>query len=305
MLVRHIPVLLGETIAALRLSPDSNVVDGTLGDGGHTEKILEATGPHGKLLGLDADVESLLRAKSFLYRFAGRAEFVHANFAQLQAIVTARHFQPVHGVLLDLGWSSPQFAERGRGFSFETDEPLDMRYGQSPVEGGQTAAEILNTFSPTELSGIFRRYGEEKLHREIAAAIVAARKTSAFQTTKQLVTVILETYRHKLKSTKEVPWVGGLHPATKVFQALRLEVNHELQALESVLPQALQILAPGGRLAVITFHSLEDRIVKQFFQTKDNKTLRLVYKKPVIAGADELKSNPRARSAKLRVAEKI
>lgn len=305
--MRHIPVLSTEVLTALALKPNANVIDGTLGDGGHSEAMLEQTAPEGKVLGIDADPESLLRAKQHLYRFGDRVRYVRSNFANIATIIAEEQFGPVSAILLDLGWSSPQFAERGRGFSFEKDEPLDMRF--SPDFTGAdtlTAATIVNSYSADELSQTFRQFGEEDLHREIAQAIVFARKAAPINTTKHLVEVILDTYRKKLNSTKEIPWIGGIHPATKVFQALRIAANRELEVLKEVLPQAFEALQPGGRLAVITFHSLEDRIVKHYFKNIElTKQAVWVNKKPIEAGEEELKNNPRARSAKLRVVEKL
>lgn len=304
-MARHVPVLLETVLESLQLKSGDNVVDCTLGDGGHSEAMLEKTAPAGKLLGIDADPESLLRAKQYLYRFEERTRFVRDNFVNLEKIIKSEQFGPVNKILIDLGWSSPQFAERGRGFSFEQDEPLDMRYAGS--QGAEeTAAQIINTYSEDELHKIFKTFGEEKLSREIAEAIVRARKNQPIERTGQLVEIILAVYREKLHSTKEVPWIGGLHPATKVFQALRMTVNKELDVIKTVLPAAVAALAPGGRLAVIAFHSGEDRIVKQYFAEATRKKLvTLVNKKPLIATEDEAKNNPRARSAKLRVVEKI
>lgn len=309
MIMRHEPVLLKETIEFLRLSPDMRVIDCTVGDGGHAEGILAATAPAGKLLALDADPESLLRAKQFLYPFRERVVFVRDNFRQLRAIAERAGFSSVQAILMDLGWSSPQFAERERGFSFQTDEPLDMRYdaGESRITNreSRTAADLLNTLSEMELEKIFRTYGEENLSREIAKEIIERRNEQAIERTSQLVKIILDTYRKKLKSKQEVPWIGGLHPATKVFQALRIAVNDEYGALLDALPQAVGLLAPGGRLAVITFHSGEDRIVKHFFKEQEQKTISLVNKKPIACGRAEDERNPRARSAKLRVIQKL
>lgn len=301
--MRHIPVLLGEVLTSLQLSSGMNVVDGTVGDAGHAEAMLDATSPTGKLLALDADPESLLRAKQYLHRFGERVQFVRENFYRLSEVVQQTAFGPVHGILLDLGWSSPQFEERGRGFSFQNpNEPLDMRYTPG---SGKPASEIVNEFSEEALEKIFREYGEERLSREIAKAIVSGRKDHSIETVGDLVNIILDTYRHKLKSKAPVPWVGGLHPATKIFQALRMVVNDELGVVEQVLPQAIQTLSPGGRLAVITFHSLEDRIVKHYFKSQEDKTIRIITKKPIVASDGEAEKNPRARSAKLRVVERI
>ncbi len=303
--MRHVPVHLNEVVENLNLHLGDNVIDCTLGDAGHSEAMLEKISPNGKLLGLDADPESVLRAKQYLYRFGERAKFVRDNFLNLKKIVTETGFGPVNAILFDLGWSTPQFQERGRGFSFETDEPLDMRYsgGQSNDES-QTAAQIVNDYPEKELTKIFKQYGEEKFADLIARAVTIARKESRIEKTKQLTEIILKVYREKLHSDKEVPWIGGIHPATKIFQALRIETNKELEVLKKVLPDAIDVLAPGGRLAVITFHSLEDRIVKHLFQKNISKIM-IITKKPIVASEEELKVNQRARSAKLRVIEKI
>ena len=316
---RHVPVLLNEVLELLQLKPGMKVIDCTLGDAGHSEAVLERVGPQGKLLGIDADPESLLRAKQYLYRFCEQAIFLRDNFVHLKDIVETNNFGPVDAVLMDLGWSSPQFEERGRGFSFQKDEPLDMRYDPeikdlrpaSPAgrlkikEASETAAEIVNSQTVDELTKIFKLYGEEQLSREIAEAIVKRRKERSIERTGDLVEIVLQVYREKLKTDKEIPWVGGNHPATKVFQALRIAVNREFEVLKEVLPEAMEVLAKGGRLAVITFHSLEDRIVKQYFKSIENKRVCLVNKKPIIATDEEVKNNPRARSAKLRVVEKL
>lgn len=302
------PVLLKEVVESLELKSGMNIIDCTLGDGGHSEQILEATAPQGKLLGIDADPESLLRAKKYLHRFGDRVLYVRSNFSNLAQVMRDTSFGPVNGVIIDLGWSSPQFEERGRGFSFQNkDEPLDMRYDVRSEEngGGKTAADIVNTISEEELERLFREYGEEQAAKDIAKAIVEQRKKKKFERVGDLVDAILAVFRKKLGTNKEVPWVGGLHPATKIFQALRIAVNDELGVIEKVLPEAVAILAPGGRLAVITFHSLEDRIVKHFFKAKDSKTIRIITKKPITAGEEEHANNPRARSAKLRVIEKL
>ena len=321
--MRHVPVLLNETVEALQLKPGSNVIDCTLGDAGHAEKILELTSPTGKLLGIDADAESILRAKQYLYKFEERVVFVRDNFENLKTIVEENNFENADGILMDFGWSSPQFEERGRGFSFQNnDEPLDMRYDTylncehnavdpplgldgKPLYGKCTAAEYVNTMSPAILTKIFKDYGEEGLAGEIAEAVVEKRKEYNLETVKDLAEIILNVYRTKLKTEKEIPWVGGLHPATKVFQALRIAVNDEFGVIERVLPQAIEVLQSRGRLAVITFHSAEDRIVKHYFKSQVGKTIELVNKKPIVCSDEEHKENPRARSSKLRIVQKI
>ncbi|MBP7992838.1 MAG: 16S rRNA (cytosine(1402)-N(4))-methyltransferase RsmH [Candidatus Magasanikbacteria bacterium] len=304
--MRHVPVLLNEVLAGLSPQPGQNFIDGTVGDAGHSEKILELTGQNGRLLAIDADPESLLRAKQHLYNFAERVEYERANFSELERIVKEKQFGPVQGILLDLGWSSPQFEERGRGFSFAKDEPLDMRYsGSQSMSNVLTAAELMHDSTQTELENIFKNYGEENLYKEIAAAIVEQRKIKPIELTSELVEVVLQAYRTKLKTNKEVPWVGGLHPATKVFQALRIAVNNELGVVEEVIPMAVNVLASGGKLAIITFHSLEDRIVKHLFKELEAKQIgTIITKKPIECSPDEAAANPRARSAKLRILQK-
>ncbi len=304
--MRHVPVLLNEVLAGLSPQPGQNFIDGTVGDAGHSEKILELTGQNGRLLASDADPESLLRAKQHLYNFAERVEYERANFSELERIVKEKQFGPVQGILLDLGWSSPQFEERGRGFSFAKDEPLDMRYsGSQSMSNVLTAAELMHDSTQTELENIFKNYGEENLYKEIAAAIVEQRKIKPIELTSELVEVVLQAYRTKLKTNKEVPWVGGLHPATKVFQALRIAVNNELGVVEEVIPMAVNVLASGGKLAIITFHSLEDRIVKHLFKELEAKQIgTIITKKPIECSSDEAAANPRARSAKLRILQK-
>ncbi len=309
--MRHVPVLLNEVIQSLQLKPGMNIVDCTLGDAGHSQEILKYVSPKGKLLGIDADSESLLRAQQFLHLHQDQVTFVCDNFSHLEHIIREASFGPVNGILMDFGWSSPQFAERGRGFSFQNPtEPLNMRYSHGTRTtdselGNQTAADIVNTYDEKEIEKILREYGEEKLSKEIAKAIVESRKTKQIETVGDLVEIILQTYRKKLKTEKEIPWIGGLHPATKSFQAIRIAVNDELGVIRRALPQAVEVLAPGGRLAVITFHSLEDRIVKHYFKSVPSTHIRIITKKPLEASEAEYADNPPSRSAKLRVIEKI
>lgn len=304
--MRHIPVLLQEVLHALELTPGKNIIDCTVGDAGHSEAILARTAPDGKLLAIDADAEAILRAKNFLHTFEDRVVYARENFEHLKRIVADQHFGPVNGILMDFGWSSPQFEERKRGFSFlNTEEVLDMRYTAQGEVTRPSAADLLLTMGETELEEMFRIYGEERLSLEIAQAIVTKRDEKPIATVGELVEVVLATYRRKLKTDKEIPWVGGLHPATKVFQALRIAVNDELGVIERVLPQAIEVLSSGGILAVITFHSLEDRIVKHYFKKQAGKNITIITKKPIVAGEIEYKENPRARSAKLRVIKKL
>jgi len=290
---RHIPVLLNEVMESLSLKKGDIVIDCTLGDAGHAEKILEKIVP-GKLVGIDNDLEAVLRAKRFLYRFEDNFVAVRDNFVNLKKIVEKLELKKVNSILMDLGWSSPQFAERGRGFSFRNpDEDLDMRYGAE--DDVKNAADILNEYSEEELSRVFRRYGEEKKSLAVAKNIVENRKHEKILKVGQLVDICLKIIgRHE-----------KIHPATRVFQALRIEVNNELEVLRQALPQAIEVLAQDGRLAVISFHSLEDRIVKQLFKKYEQEgIIKLINSKVIIASPMEIKDNPKSRSAKLRVISK-
>ncbi len=299
--MRHIPVLLDEVVEALALKPGDRVIDATVGDGGHSEAFVQQISPQGQLLALDADPESLLRAERFLYAHHDLITFVRTNFLNIEQVATDHGFTSVSGILMDLGWSLPQFKERGRGFSFELDEPLDMRYTPTaPV----SAQNLLATMTIGELESVFKMYGEEPFSRAIAEKIVEQRAATPYTSTQQLVATILGVYREKLHSTKEIPWTRGLHPATRIFQALRIAVNHELEVLKGVLPQAVRLLRPGGRLAIITFHSLEDRIVKHFFLKEHRVSGEIITKKPVCARPEEISRNSASRSAKLRIFQK-
>lgn len=299
----HVPVMKEEVLKYLDPKPNQNFIDCTLGDGGHAATILEKTAPDGKLLGIDADPEAIESVELGIKDegLKRRLIVVNDNFRNLGAIVQKKEFGPVHGILLDLGFSSSTL-ERGRGFSFLKDEPLDMRFD---TREGIRAAEIVNGWNQKQIAELLAEHGEEKLSREIADKIVEMRRIESIITTKQLTETILMAYREKLKSKKEVPWIGGVHPATKTFQALRIAVNDELQALHEVLSQAVEALEPEGRLAVIAFHSLEDRIVKQFFREWADVKMKILTKKPIVPSDVEISSNPRARSAKMRVIERI
>lgn len=300
---RHVPVLVNEVVEALNLDVNKNIIDCTVGDGGHSEKILEKIGSDGKILAIDADIDSILRAKQFLYKYGEQIIFVRDNFENLKKIVLENNFGKVNGILIDFGWSTPQFEMRGRGFSFNNpEEILDMRYSDSK---SLSVEELLNNLDEENLEEIFRKYGEEKLSKEIAKKIILVRKEREIKKVKDLLEIILQVYREKLKTEKEIPWIGGIHPATKVFQALRIAVNNELEVIEKVLPQAIEILEKGGRLVVISFHSLEDRIVKHFFKSENKKTIKIITKKPIVCSKEECEENPKARSAKLRIIEKI
>lgn len=302
----HQPVLYHEIIHALQPKSPGFYVDGTVGAGGHARGILEACAPDGRLLGLDLDPQALALAGETLAPYQPRFHLLQASYAALDSVLLQLGWPPVQGILLDLGLSSMQVDHPERGFSFLHDGPLDMRFDpRQPV----SAADLVNTLPEAELVEILYRYGEERKARQIARAILQARPV---QTTRQLVAVIEAVSPRRS---------DRLHPATRTFQALRIAVNRELDTIQSALPQAVAALAPGGRLAVISFHSLEDRLVKEFFRRESRDclcpprqpvctcghvaTLKEITRKPVTPTEAEIKQNPRARSAKLRVAEKI
>lgn len=311
----HYSVLFKETLAGLNLTPQGRYIDGTLGAGGHSYGILQATAPTGRLLGLDADPVALAIAAKRLQEFGDRAKLVQSNFAQLAEVARQEDFVPVQGVLLDLGVSSMQLDDPNRGFSFQGDGPLDMRFG--PVQGKLTAATIVNTWPEDRLVKLFFELGEEPQARRFARAIIEARKQTRFETTGQLASLLAKMGGKPAGRDKR-----PINPATRVFQALRMEVNHELERLTEGLAGAVEVLAPGGRLAVISFHSLEDRVVKRFMQHEASdkivpeggppglsfpkeRRLTIITKKPLEASSAELAENRRSRSAKLRVAEKL
>lgn len=301
----HTPVLYQEVLAGLEIKPGGRYIDGTVGAGGHARGILEASAPDGRLLGIDADPAAIALAREKLVAYGGRVTLVQGNFAELEAIAQREGFCPADGVLLDLGLSSMQLEAAQRGFSFLLDGPLDMRFDPSKRV---TAADLVNGLGVSDLADILYRYGEERRARAIAEAIAAARP---LHTTRELAAVVERVVGRR----------GRIHPATRTFQALRIAVNGELEALEAVLPQAVRVLAPGGVLAVISFHSLEDRVVKQFLrrEAKDclcpseqpvctcghKATLQVVTRKPIRPSAEELESNPRSRSARLRLARRL
>jgi 16S rRNA (cytosine1402-N4)-methyltransferase len=306
----HVPVLFQETLELLAIKPDGIYVDCTLGGAGHSTAIAERLGPQGRLIGLDQDENALQAAGERLARFGERVQTVKTNFAFIADVIAHLGIQGVDGVLMDIGVSSHQLDEGERGFSFHQDAPLDMRMDRSnPV----SAATVVNEWSEAELARILWEYGEERWSKRIAQFIVERRAERPLRTTGDLVDVI------KAAIPAAARREGG-HPARRTFQAIRIAVNDELGVLERGLDGALQVLKPGGRLAVITFHSLEDRIVKQRFQSWVNpctcppslpvcacgkEPLAVhVTRKPVVASAAELEANPRARSAKLRVVAK-
>lgn len=291
----HIPVLLHETIDALCLKQGSVVLDGTIGSGGHSEEILKRISPGGTLIGIDQDDEAVERSRKRLQKFDSQIILAKSNFRNLNQVLSQFKILSVDAVLLDVGVSWNQFDTPERGFSFRFDGPLDMRMDQ---KGEVTAADLIASLDEAELADLFFQLGEERKSRQIARWIVETRQHSPIKTTKALADLIMSRVPPKVR-------YGRLHPATRVFQALRIAVNHELEALEEGVHKAIEALKPGGRLAVITFHSLEDRIVKNFFRSeKEKETLVLISKKPIVPGEREVEANSRSRSAKLRVVEK-
>lgn len=308
---QHKSVLLQECIDALNIRPDGIYLDGTLGGAGHSSQIARRLTEGGRLIGVDRDRTALAAAKERLAPYADRVTLVHSNFAEIDAILDSLGIPAVDGMLFDLGVSSPQLDDASRGFSYMADAPLDMRMDKDDV---LTAGEVVNTWPQGELRRILYDYGEERYAPQIAAAICRAREKAPVETTLELVDIIRSAMPAQALREKQ-------HPAKRSFQAIRIAVNDELGAVSRMMQAAVGRLNPGGRLAVITFHSLEDRIVKsEMLQAARGCTcppefpvcvcgkkplVKLVTRKPIVSGPAELEENPRARSAKLRVAEKL
>lgn len=304
----HRPVMLEESVAALNIGAESIIVDATLGGGGHSREILAALGPRGVLIGLDQDPDAVERIKDLPHGADERAHIVHSNFRHVRAVVEGLGYSRVDGVIMDLGLSSYQIADSQRGFSFQTVGPLDMR--MNPGED-LTAEDIVNEYSEEEIARIIWELGEERHSRRIANMIVGERRKNRISDTSHLADIVVSAKPGRR---------GRINPATKTFMALRMAVNDELGALKSALSGSLDILAEKGRLVVISFHSLEDRVVKRFFKKhrgyeeslqgggsrwrRAEPPVRLITKKPLLATEDEVRANPRARSAKMRVAER-
>ncbi len=305
----HTPVLLRETLEALSVRPNGTYIDGTAGGGGHARAVLDRLAPGGRLLAIDRDPDAIA-ALSERFGADGRMQIAKGNYRDMERIAAAHSIAAADGVLLDIGVSSHQLDDAERGFSYHADAPLDMRMSRE----GQSAADIVNTFSKEEIADVLFRYGEEKSARRIAEAIVRRRAEKPIETTLELADVVRESVPAAVRRAEG-------HPARRTFQALRIAVNGELDALSEGLEAALRLLAPGGRLAVITFHSLEDRIVKRKFLEwaegcicpKDfpvcvcgrKPKVAILYKRGLSPAEDELKENPRARSARLRAVEKL
>jgi len=307
--MKHYSVMLNEAVDGLNIKSDGVYVDATLGYGGHSSLILEKI-PNGYLYGFDQDDEAISFATDRLSKVASNFKIIRSNFVNLKEKLNELGIEKVDGILFDLGVSSPQIDDVNRGFTFMNDGPLDMRMD---LKASKTAKSVVNDYSENELTDIFYLYGEERMSRVIAKKIILERKKKCIETTKQLVDVILSAVGAK--------YFNKFHPERQIFQAIRIEVNGELDVLRKVLPQALELLNDGGRISVITFHSLEDRIVKQFFKKESEvdelvkglpvipkeylPKLKIVNKKPIVASDKEISENSRSKSAKLRIVERI
>jgi 16S rRNA (cytosine1402-N4)-methyltransferase len=310
----HLPVLVDEVVASLAVGAGSSVADCTVGGGGHAERLLETTSPDGRLLGIDADAAAISEAERTLGRFGARVTLRQANFESIYDVAVESGFAPLDAILFDLGLSSYQLADPGRGFSFAADAPPDMRFDEAT---GLSALELIDRSSERELAGILATFGEERRAGRIAKAILAARAEGRLMTAADLAGVVAAAAPPRPRGAD----AGRIHPATRTFQALRIAVNREIEVLAAGLAGALAALRPGARLAVISYHSLEDRIVKRFIarESRDcieeppppvctcghRAQLRPVTKGVITAGREEVRRNRRARSAKLRVAEKL
>ena len=304
--IQHIPVMVPEILKYLEVSSGGRYIDCTLGEGGHTKSLLEASNPGGEVLGIDADHEAIEVSKNRLEEYGERFIYDNSNFKNIKKIAMKSKFVPCHGILFDLGVSSLQLDKESRGFSFRRKAPLDMRFS---INQTLTAQDVLNTFSESEISDILYQYGEERQSRKIAKLIIENRPLSNADELSDLIKKNIRQTNYKI------------NPATKTFQALRIYINEELNSLSQALEQSLEILGVGGRMAVISYHSLEDRIVKNFFK-KESKycicppnipecdcghfpKLKIITKKPVSPSQSEIEANKRSRSAKLRVVERI
>ncbi|MEK7664276.1 MAG: 16S rRNA (cytosine(1402)-N(4))-methyltransferase RsmH [Patescibacteria group bacterium] len=312
-MITHTPVLVKEVLKYLDPKPDENFIDATVGEGGHSLEIIKRNGPYGRLLGIDSDKNQIESSRQNLADFKDRVILVDDSYKNIKEIVEKINYKPVNGILLDLGFSSWQIKESGRGFSFQNDEMLDMRYSS---KNELTAQKIVNEYPESEIERILNEFGEEKFSKRIARKITESRKQKKIKSTLELVSIISQAVPEKFKHKK-------IHFATRSFQALRIAVNKELDNLKEFLPQAVEILSKGGRLVIISFHSLEDKIIKNFFkesgqiypvkyretvispEAKLFKRVKILTKKPITAQGEELKINPQARSAKLRAIVKI
>ena len=310
MAFEHKSVLLYETVDSLNIKPDGIYVDGTLGGGGHAYEVCSRLGKHGRLIGIDQDADAIAAATKRLEPFADKVTVVRSNYENIASVLHDLGIEKVDGIYLDLGVSSYQLDTASRGFTYREDAPLDMRMDQRNT---QTAADIVNTYSETELYHIIRDYGEDRFAKNIAKHIVQRRQEKPYETTGELIETIKAASPAKIRAT------GG-HPAKRTFQAIRIELNHELDVLNRSIDTMIDLLNPGGRLSIITFHSLEDRIVKKRFRDNENPCIcppefpvcmcgrkskgTVITRKPIVPGEEELEYNKRSKSSKLRVFER-
>ncbi|MBS5300867.1 MAG: 16S rRNA (cytosine(1402)-N(4))-methyltransferase RsmH [Clostridiaceae bacterium] len=310
MAFEHKSVLLYETVDSLNIKPDGIYVDGTLGGGGHAYEVCSRLGKHGRLIGIDQDADAIAAATKRLEPFADKVTVVRSNYENIASVLHDLVIEKVDGIYLDLGVSSYQLDTASRGFTYREDAPLDMRMDQRNT---QTAADIVNTYSETELYHIIRDYGEDRFAKNIAKHIVQRRQEKPYETTGELIETIKAAIPAKIRAT------GG-HPAKRTFQAIRIELNHELDVLNRSIDTMIDLLNPGGRLSIITFHSLEDRIVKKRFRDNENPCIcppefpvcmcgrkskgTVITRKPIVPGEEELEYNKRSKSSKLRVFER-
>ncbi len=297
--IEHKSVLLNEVLEYLDPKAGEVYVDMTINGGGHSSKVCPMLGKKGVLVGIDQDPSALVRAKKRLAGCPAKMYLEEGNFRNIKEILERRKIERVDKFLFDLGLSTHELEASGRGFSFQKDEPLLMTFSADPLKAAFTAREIVNTWAVENIAAILEGYGEERMHRKIARGIVSAREKKEFHTTQELVDIISASLPSRLRR-------GKTHVATKTFQALRIAVNDEIRSLEEALEAVWVVLAPRGRIAIISFHSIEDRVVKKFFRGKqDEGSGKLLTKKPIVPGEEELTENRRARSAKLRVIEKF
>ena len=310
MTFEHRSVLLNETVDSLNIKPDGIYVDGTLGGGGHAYEVAKRLGPSGRLIGIDRDADAIAAATERLKDYKDKVTIVRSNYRNIREVLEGLRIQKADGIYLDLGVSSYQLDTVNRGFTYRENAPLDMRMDQ---RNEKTAADIVNDYGEMELYRVIRDYGEEKFAKNIAKHIVQARKTGRIETTDQLVEIIKAAIPAKMRAE------GG-HPAKRTFQALRIELNQELEVLNESIDTMIDLLNPGGRLSIITFHSLEDRIVKTRFRTNENPCIcppdfpvcvcgrksrgKVITKKPIVPGDEEITENRRSKSSKLRVFER-
>ena len=310
MAFEHKSVLLYETVDSLNIKPDGIYVDGTLGGGGHAYEVCSRLGKHGRLIGIDQDADAIAAATKRLEPFADKVTVVRSNYENIASVLHDLGIEKVDGIYLDLGVSSYQLDTASRGFTYREDAPLDMRMDQRNTP---TAADIVNTYSETELYHIIRDYGEDRFAKNIAKHIVQRRQEKPYETTGELIETIKAAIPAKIRAT------GG-HPAKRTFQAIRIELNHELDVLNRSIDTMIDLLNPGGRLSIITFHSLEDRIVKKRFRDNENPCIcppefpvcmcgrkskgTVITRKPIVPGEEELEYNKRSKSSKLRVFER-